>query len=41
LRGKIFAREPQAKLRRPRVSAEPSRKIALTFFDFARAYFFF
>jgi hypothetical protein len=27
--------------RRPRISAEPSKKIAFTFFDFARADFLF
>jgi len=40
LRGKIFARELSTSPAAPRVSAEPSRKIAFTFFDFARARFF-
>ncbi len=38
---KLFAREPEAKPRRPALLArKPSRKIAFTFFDFARARFF-
>jgi hypothetical protein len=34
-----FCPRAEAKPRRPRVSADPSKKIAFTFFDFARAIF--
>jgi len=39
---KLFAREPEAKPRRPALLArKPNRKIAFSFFDFARADFSF
>jgi len=38
-KGRKFLPASRSKSRRPRISAEPSRKIAFTFLDFARTDF--